>query len=52
MKRHPNILFILADDLGYGDLGLLGNEKIRTPPKTIGCCDRKSFRRRRPDSED
>ena len=32
MKQHPpNILFILADDLGYGDLGLFGNEKIRTP---------------------
>ncbi len=27
----PNMIFILADDLGYGDLGCFGQQQIQTP---------------------
>jgi uncharacterized sulfatase len=34
-EEHPNVVLILADDLGYGDLGCYGHPRHRTP-----CLDR------------
>lgn len=31
VRRPPNIVFILADDLGYGDLGCYGQQQVQTP---------------------
>ncbi len=31
MRKRTNVIFILTDDQGYGDLGCHGNERIQTP---------------------
>jgi len=35
VDRKPNIIFIMTDDLGYGDLGCYGQKNIQTP--SIDC---------------
>ncbi len=30
-RRRPNVIYILADDLGYGDPGCFGQQQVKTP---------------------
>ncbi len=31
VRKQPNVIIFLADDLGYGEIGVLGQKKIKTP---------------------
>ena len=31
VRQKPNIIYILADDIGYGDLGCYGQKTLTTP---------------------
>ena len=37
MTARPNIVLILADDMGYGDFGCFNYGASRTPRSTISC---------------
>lgn len=43
LRRSPNIVYIVADDLGYGELGCYGGTEIPTPHLDRMACDGARF---------
>jgi len=43
IKRKPNIIYIMADDLGYGDLSCYGQKKFTTPHIDKMCAEGMKF---------
>jgi len=42
-RRKPNIIYIMADDLGYGDLSCYGQKKFKTPHLDKMCAEGMKF---------
>ena len=47
VSKRPNVIFILADDLGWGELGCYGQQKIPMRSPRGGCGSRSIIRGRR-----
>ena len=42
-QDQPNVVLIIADDLGYGETGMMGNAEIPTPHNRFASCRRRTM---------